>query len=184
MLFAYPVPAQGTAWPSFRHLRQGKVRREPNPPTEVVMDVVNTLLIGLAAGFLGTVVFTLVEYAEMAATKRPASLVPGQTLVAMTGRDPHRDTALARKANLPVHFAHGTALGAVLGALSLLDLSAVVTALLFYVLLLGGDWLLYSVLGITRPTEWSGADWAREVALKAVFAGAVALIFYGLLEVF
>jgi hypothetical protein len=148
MLFAYPVPAQGTAWPSFRHLRQGKVRPEPNPPTEVVMDVVNTLLIGLAAGFLGTVVFTLVEYAEMAATKRPASLVPGQTLVAMTGRDPHRDTAL-----------------------------------LFYMLLLGGDWLLYSVLGITRPTEWSGADWAREVALKAVFAGAVALIFYGLLEV-
>jgi hypothetical protein len=146
------------------------------------VDVVQTLLIGLAAGLLGTMVFSVVEYVEMAVTKRPASLVPGQVLVAMTGGDPHAETAKAKKANLPVHVMHGTALGAVLAALSLLDLPALVTTLLFYVLLLGGDWLMYTALGVTRPTQWSAADWARELALKAVFAAAVAVIFYALID--
>jgi hypothetical protein len=146
------------------------------------MDVVQTLLIGLAAGLLGTIVFSVVEYAEMAVTKRPPSLVPGQVLVSMTGGDPHVETEKAKKANLPVHFMHGTALGAVLAALSLLDLSAVVTTLLFYVLLLGGDWLMYTALGVTKPTQWTAADWARELVLKAVFAAAVAVIFYALID--
>ncbi len=51
-------------------------------------------------------------------------------------------------------------------------------------LLLGGDWLLYTVLGVTRPTDWSAADWARELVLKAAFAGAVALAFYLLVDMF
>jgi hypothetical protein len=146
------------------------------------VDVVQTLLIGLAAGLLGTVVFTLVEYAEMAATKRPASLVAGQVLVAMAGGDPQTDKDRARKANRPVHFAHGTALGAVLAALSLLGLSGVVTMVIFYVLVAGGDWLLYSALGVTEPSEWSAADWIPELVLKAVFAAAVGAIFYALIN--
>jgi hypothetical protein len=146
------------------------------------VDVVETLLIGLAAGLLGTMVFTLVEYAEMAATKRPASLIPGQVLVAMTGGNPQAEKAKAQKANLPVHFAHGTALGLLLAALALLDLSPVLTGVLFYVLLLGGDWLLYSALGVTKPSQWSAADWVRELVLKGAFAAAVAVIFYALID--
>jgi hypothetical protein len=148
------------------------------------MDLVTALLVGLAAGLLGTIVLTVVEHVDMAITQRPPSFVPGRVLVAMTGGDPQQEDARARKLNLPVHFAHGTAMGAVLGALSLLGLPAIATAGLFYVLLLGGDWLLYSALGVTRPTDWSAADWARELVLKGVFAGAVALAFYLLIDMF
>lgn len=149
-----------------------------------IVDLATTLLLGLAAGLIGTLVLTAVEYAEIAVTKRPPSFVPGRVLVAMTGGEPRREDARARKLNLPVHFAHGTAMGVVLAALSLLDLPAVATAGLFYVVLLGGDWLLYTALGVTRPTEWGAADWVRELVLKAVFAGAVALAFYLLAGLF
>ena len=146
------------------------------------MDIIQTLLIGFAAGAIGTVIFTIIEYLEMALTKRPASLIPGQVLVAMTGGDPQAEKDRARKLNLPVHFMHGTALGAVLAALSLLDLSAVLTTVIFYALVLGGDWMLYTALGVTKPWEWSAADMAREVVLKAFFAAAVGVAFYLLID--
>lgn len=146
------------------------------------MNVLQTLLIGLAAGAIATVVFTIVEYLEMAVTRRPASLVPGQVLVALTGGDPQGEKERARRYNLPVHFMHGTALGMVLAALSLLDLSAVLTTVIFYALVLGGDWMLYTVLGVTKPWQWSAADIAREVVLKAFFAAAVGITFYLLID--
>ncbi len=148
------------------------------------MDVLQTLLIGLAAGAIATVIFTIVEYLEMAVTGRPASLVPGQVLVAVTGGDPQAEKARARKLNLPVHFMHGTALGVVLAALSLLDLSAVLTTVIFYGVVLGGDWMLYMLLGVTQPPwRWSAADMTRELGLKAIFAAAVGIVFYTLIDV-
>jgi hypothetical protein len=146
------------------------------------MDVLQTLLIGLAAGAIGTVIFTIIEYVEMAVTRRPASLIPGQVLVAMTGGDPQAEKDRARKYNLPVHFMHGTALGVVLAAVSLLDWSPLLTAVIFYVVVLVGDWMLYVVLGVTQPWRWSAADMAREVILKAFFAAAVAVAFYLLID--
>ncbi|CCG03056.1 hypothetical protein [Blastococcus saxobsidens] len=148
------------------------------------MDVLQTLLYGLVAGAIGTVLFTAVEYIEKAVTRRPASLVPGKVLVAMTGGDPQTDVERARKWNLPTHFLHGTMLGVVLAALSLFGWSAVVTTVVFYVVLLGGDWMMYSALGVTKPSEWSAADWARELVLKAFFAFFVAFAFYTLVNLF
>jgi len=96
----------------------------------------------------------------------------------MTGGDPHRDRERAEKLNLPVHFMHGTMLGVVLAALSLLGLSAVLTTVLFYALLLGGDWLLYTVLGVTPPPwRWSATELTRECVLKAIFAAALGVAF-------
>jgi hypothetical protein len=148
------------------------------------MSVVQTLLIGLAAGAIATVVFTIVEYLDIAVTGRPVSYVPGQVAVAMTGGDPHgdRDRDRVKKLNLPTHFMHGTALGLVLAALSLLGLSAVLTTIIFYMLLLGGDWMLYTVLGVTTPWSWTATQWVREMILKAVFAAAMGAAFYWLID--
>ncbi len=55
------------------------------------MDVVQTLLIGLAAGAIATVIFTIIEFVDIAVTGRPSSTVPGEVTVAITGGDPHRD---------------------------------------------------------------------------------------------
>jgi hypothetical protein len=150
------------------------------------MNVVQTLLIGLAAGAIATVIFTIVEYLDIALTGRPVSYVPGAVAVAMTGGDPHgdRDRDRVQKLNLPTHFAHGTALGLVLAALSLLGLSAVLTTIIFYVLLLGGDWMLYTVLGVTTPWSWTATQWARELVLKALFAAAMGVAFYWLIDLF
>ncbi len=85
--------------------------------------------------------------------------------------------------NLPVHFMHGTALGAVLAALSLLGLSGVLTTVLFYVLLLGADWMLYIALGVTRPPwRWTTTELTREVVLTAIFAAAMGVVFYLLIR--
>jgi hypothetical protein len=153
----------------------------PRPGTGGMMDVLQTLLIGLVAGAIATVVLTVVEYADMAATKRPASLVPGKVLVSLTGGDPQTDVERAKKLNWPVHVMHGTAVGVVFAALSLLDLSAVLTTVLFYVLLLGLDWVMYVVLRVTPPPwRWSGSSMVRELVLKGVFAAAVGIAFYAL----
>lgn len=145
------------------------------------MDLLQTLLLGLAAGAIATVVLTIVEYADMAVTKRPASLVPGKVLVGLTGGDPQTETGRAKKLNWPVHVMHGTAVGVVLAALSLLDLSAVLTTVIFYVLLLGLDWVMYVLLGVTPPPwRWSGSSMARELLLKGIFAAALGIAFYAL----
>ena len=149
------------------------------------MDVVQTLLIGLAAGAIATVVFTIIEYLDIAVTGRPVSTVPGEVAVAMTGGDPHRDRQRVKKLNLPTHFMHGTTLGVVFAALSLLDLSAVLTTVIFYVLLLGGDWMMYTVLGVTPPPwRWSATEFTRETVLKAFFAAAMGVAFYLLVDLF
>lgn len=142
------------------------------------MNTVQTLLVGLAAGVIGTIVFTAIEYAEMALSKRPASMVPGRVAVALIGGDLDTDTDRVHKLNLPTHFAHGTMLGVVFGAIALLPINLVAVTALFYVALLGGDWLLYVALGVTAPPwRWGGADFTREVVLKAMFAIAVGLSF-------
>jgi hypothetical protein len=89
-----------------------------------------------------------------------------------------------QKLNLPTHFMHGTTLGVVFAALSLLGLSAVLTTVIFYVLLLGADWMLYTVLGVTPPWRWSATEFTRETVLKAFFAAAMGVAFYLLIDLF
>ena len=149
------------------------------------MDVLQTLLIGLAAGAIATVVLTIIEYLDMALTGRPSSTVPGEVAVAMTGGDPHRDRGRVERLNLPTHFMHGIMLGVVFAALSLIGLSAVLTTVIFYVLLLGADWMLYTVLRVTPPPWWwSATEMTRETVLKATFAAAMGVAFYLLIARF
>lgn len=75
------------------------------------MDVGTALLIGLAAGALGSVAFTLVEYLDIAVTRRAPSMVPGEVAVAMLGGDHRVQRDRVKRLNLPTHFMHGTALG-------------------------------------------------------------------------
>jgi hypothetical protein len=91
------------------------------------VDVWTALFLGLAAGAIGTVIFTAIEYADIALTKRPPSMVPGEVAVAILGGDHRAQRDRVKRLNLPTHFMHGTALGVVLGALSLLDLNAAIT---------------------------------------------------------
>lgn len=149
------------------------------------MDVWTALLLGLAAGAIGTLIFTAIEYVDIALTKRPPSMVPGEVAVAMLGGDHRVQRDRVKKLNLPTHFMHGTALGIVLGALSLLDLNAALTVAIFYMLLLGGDWMMYVALGVTSaPWKWEPTELAREMILKAMFAIAVGVVFYALAEAF
>jgi hypothetical protein len=145
------------------------------------MGVGTALLIGLIAGAIGTAVFTLIEYADIAATGRPPSMVPGEVAVELTGGDHRADRDRVKRMNWPMHVMHGTGLGVVLGALSLLDLAPVLTVALFYGGLLLSDWMLYVALGITEaPWRWRGSELARELLLKGTFAAAVGVAFYAL----
>lgn len=149
------------------------------------VGVGTALLLGLVAGAIGTAVLTVVEYLDIAVTGRPSSMVPGEVAVELTGGDHRAQRDRVQRMNLPMHVMHGTGVGAVLGALSLLDLGAVATTALFAVLLLGADWMLYVALGITdAPWRWQGTELARELILKAIFAAAVGASFFVLAEQF
>jgi hypothetical protein len=104
---------------------------------------------------------------------------------ATSSGDPHRDRERVQKLNLPTHFMHGTMLGVVFAALSLLGLSAVLTTVIFYVLLLGADWMMYTLLGVTPPSwRWSATEFTRESVLKAILAAAMGVAFYWLSDLF
>jgi hypothetical protein len=45
---------------------------------------------------------------------------------------------------------------------------------------LGGDWMLYVALGVTKPSQWSAGDFAREVVLKGIFVATIGAAFYSL----
>jgi len=110
------------------------------------MNVALALGLGLAAGAVGTVVLTLSETLEQRLTRRPASTVPGQVGASLSGKG--GDEAAADRLNTPIHWIHGITMGAVRGALGLTGLGAVPATAVFYVLVWGGDVLLYRTLGI------------------------------------
>lgn len=135
------------------------------------MAIIEALGLGLAAGAIGTVALTLAETAEMRLTGREASALPGQVGTKLAGRDPETDPELVQRLNPIVHWAHGTALGAVRGLLDLAGLGALLATAVFYLLVWSGDALLYRVLGLApAPWKWTRTELLTDLYGKGVLA--------------
>lgn len=142
------------------------------------IGVGQALLIGLAAGLVGTAIFTVVELIEIKLTRRPPSTIPGDVGVRLMGRDVESNRELAQRLNPYVHWGHGTMLGAVRGLLDVAGLAFWPATIVFYIVLEAGDMLLYRALGIQPwPWQWSGASLVRDLVLKAVLAIAISAVY-------
>ena len=116
-------------------------------------------VLGLLAGVLGTVVLTVAEKIAASISGREPSTVPGQVAAKLTGRDPKTHPEVTQRLNPVVHWTHGIVLGAVVGLLALAGLSFLPATLIFFGLVWGGDVLLYRALGIAElPWKWSRSE--------------------------
>lgn len=136
------------------------------------MEILELILKGFAAGVAGTIALTISETLEMKATKRPPSDVPGQVGSKVPGVEPHSDAAM-KKLSGKVHWIHGISLGVLYALLSLLGLNTLVTIVLFFALVWGGDSLLYKALGIA-PFPWHSK--ANEIMPDLVNKGIYAIV--------
>ncbi len=141
------------------------------------MALIQAVLRGLAAGFIGTVVLTLTETLEIAVTGREPSTVPGQVGAKLAGLDPADDPHLERRSTA-VHWMHGIAMGPVRGLLAVTGLGKVGGSIVFYAIVWGGDALLYRLLGIAPvPWRWKRAELATDLSHKGVYAAATSVAY-------
>ena len=130
------------------------------------MGILEAVLVGLLAGFIGTIVMTVSEMVEMRLTGRPPSTVPGQVGAKTLGRDPNRVAHLERLST-GVHWLHGTSMGALRGLLALTGLGAVAATVVHYALVWGvtrrptGRWESLPRPGAGGPVSWSPTSSTR-----------------------
>lgn len=128
------------------------------------------ILQGFLAGLIGTIVMTLSQTLEIKVTGRQPSIVPGRVgskLLQLSPNNEQEMTSLSTK----IHWAHGVALGAVFGLISLANLNVVAAIALFFTLLWSGDALLYTALGIAPlPWHWQVNELLTDLFHKGVYA--------------
>jgi hypothetical protein len=145
------------------------------------MDALEAIGLGLLAGVVGTVALTLAEKVEIRASGRESSTVPGQVGAKLTGRDPEAHPQVAARLNPVVHWAHGISMGGVRGLLGLAGLSFLPATGVFFLVVWGGDVLLYRALGIAKmPWSWSGPELAADLWGKGVYVVATSAAFVAL----
>ncbi len=141
------------------------------------MEILEVLFTGLFAGLIGTVALTVTEMIVMKVAHIPSSTVPGQVGAKLTGIKP-RDDAEMEKLSNKVHWMHGIGLGVIYGLLSLLGLPFLITIVLFFALVWGGDVLLYKTLGIAEfPWHWKATELLPDVFNKGIYALATGIAF-------
>lgn len=134
------------------------------------------VVVGLAAGLVGTVAMTLSETVEARLTKRAPSTVPGQVGAKLSGQG--QDRAAVQRLNTPVHWVHGISLGAVRGLLGLTSLGPVAASAVHYGTVWNGDALLYRGLGIAPwPWRWTRQELITDLFHKGVYAAAAGIAF-------
>lgn len=127
---------------------------------------------GALAGLIGTAAMTAAQAAEMRATGRKPSLVPGHVASKLMRLKPENDGALSR-ISIRMHWAHGMTMGTVRALIGRAGLEGPAAAATHFVLMWSGDVMLYKLLGIAEwPWRWSLEELAPDVLHKGIYAGA------------
>lgn len=129
------------------------------------------------AGIAGTAVMTAFQkLVEMPLTGRPDSYAPA-AFAETVFRLPPVDAAARWRRNNVTHFALGTMWGAAHGVAARAGLRGPRAVAAVFTVVYTGDVLLNTALGLYRPKEWSGQDWAVDVVDKLVQAAATGVVF-------
>lgn len=129
------------------------------------------------AGVAGTAAMTVFQkLVEMPITGRPDSYAPAEFAEKIFRV--HPEDAVARsRLNYVTHFALGTMWGAAYGVAARAGLRGPRAVAAVFTTVYAGDVLLNTALGLYRPTQWSGKDWAIDVVDKLVQAAATGAVF-------
>ncbi len=142
----------------------------------------NVLGRGVVAGVAGTVVMTAFQkFVEMPITGREDSYAPAEFTEKVFGLAP--ETPATRwRLNNATHLALGTMWGAAYAVAARAGLRGPRAVAAVFVTVYAGDVLLNTALGLYRPQDWSGEDWAVDVIDKLVQAASTGAIFERFLD--
>ncbi len=130
------------------------------------------VLMGTAAGAVGTVALNVTTYADMALRGRPSSSVPSQVAGKLAGKvgidlSGEDETAQNRKSGLGAlsGYAVGLGIGSGYGLVRPLlgDVSVPGAGAVLGLAAMAGSDVPATALGITDPSEWSSSSWASDI---------------------
>ncbi len=137
---------------------------------------------GAVAGVAGTVVMTAFQkLVEMPITGRSDSYAPAEFAEKVFRLAPGTPVA-RRRLNNATHLALGTMWGAAYSIAARAGLKGPRAVATVFVTVFTTDVLLNTALGLYRPRDWSGQDWAVDVIDKLVQAAAAGAIFERFLD--
>ncbi len=130
------------------------------------------VLMGTAAGAVGTVALNVTTYADMALRGRPSSSVPAQVAGKLAGKagidlsgegetTQNRKSGLGALSGYAVGLGVGTAYGLVRPLLG--DVSVPRAGVVLGLAAMAGSDVPATVLGVTDPTKWGFGSWASDV---------------------
>jgi len=136
-----------------------------------------TLGRGMAAGVAGTVVMTAFQkLVEMPLTGRGDSYAPADLAEKLLPL-PKKRGAERNLRNYATHFALGAGWGAARGLVGRAGLSGQPAVAAVFGVMYPGDLAIVAGLGLDRPSQWTGRDWAIDTVDKLVLALAAGLAY-------
>lgn len=121
------------------------------------------------------------RFVEMPLTKREDSYAPASFAEKVLPVQP-ASARVRRMLNEGTHLALGTMWGSAYGVAARRGLRGQKAANVVFGVVYTGDVLLNTALGLYRPGEWTGKDWAIDIIDKYVQAQAVGAVFDRLLD--
>ncbi|MBA3307777.1 MAG: hypothetical protein H0T04_03730 [Chloroflexi bacterium] len=132
---------------------------------------------GAIAGLAGTVVMTAFQkLVEMPITRRDDSYAPADFAERVLPVRPARGED-RKRLNYVTHFALGPMWGVAYAVAKRLRLSPPLAVTGVFATVYTGDLALNTALGLYRPWDWSGRDWAIDVVDKLVQAAATGAVY-------
>ncbi len=137
---------------------------------------------GIVAGIAGTVVMTAFQkVVEMPLTGRQDSHAPANFARRVLPVHPG-NTQERKRLNYATHFALGGMWGTAYGLTASAGLRGQTAVNTVFAVVYTGDVLLNTALGLYRPAQWTGKEWAIDVVDKYVQAQATGLLFDAFLD--
>ena len=132
---------------------------------------------GVLSGVAGTVVMTAFQkFVEMPLTGREESYAPARFAEKVLPVEADGAQELERL-NWATHFGLGAMWGSAYGLAAHAGLSGQKAVAAVFATVYTGDVLLNTALGLYKPQDWSGQDWAIDIVDKYVQAQATGAIF-------
>jgi hypothetical protein len=137
--------------------------------------MIRTVLMGTAAGAVGTVALNVATYADMAIRGRPSSSMPGEMVgtlaqkvgVDLSGDGEDDEQAQNRKSGLGAlsGYVVGLGVGTAYGLLHLggRDVPVPVAAIGLSAVAMAGSDVPLTALGLTNPAKWPASSWASDI---------------------
>jgi hypothetical protein len=145
--------------------------------SDTLSDVAASAGVGALAGLAGTAAMTASTSLESKLRSRDASAAPSEAAGAVLGVEPKDESGKARFNNA-VHWAYGTAWGAVRGLLDAIGVHGVRAAALHLGAVWGGEQVVLPATGASSPAwKWEGKEVAIDLLHHGVYVAVTSAVY-------